>query len=239
MTPLRTVVLHRLEDMMATCHHLDIAEGVAGKSSYTQRAFRRLRKKYGVGGTSPGKPQHCVHDGSLCRQTLASSVLRCHHVHVQAFDQRGTFVEYLAACPFSCRTGKEGLKVCNIKPQTSFRCVFGPPLVMAEVLDKNRALECVVVCGPTLEESYRRATTQKPITERGLTQISRAGIPKRPLPNCQAGPTASSTPLFLNAQKPSGGHPKWAGPLTTSLRGLWVSGYLPRAMVERAKGRRP
>ena len=26
------------------------------------------------------------------------------------------------------------------------------------------------------------------------------------------------------------GTPSWAGPLTTSLRGLWVSGYLPRAM---------
>ena len=31
----------------------------------------------------------------------------------------------------------------------------------------------------------------------------------------------------------------WAGPLTTSIRRLWVSGYLPRAMVERAEGRRP
>ena len=27
--------------------------------------------------------------------------------------------------------------------------------------------------------------------------------------------------------------------LTTSLRGLWVSGYLPRAMADRAQGRRP
>ena len=34
MTPLRTVVLQRLEDMMATCN-LGIAGGVAGKSSYT------------------------------------------------------------------------------------------------------------------------------------------------------------------------------------------------------------
>ena len=41
----------------------------------------------------------------------------------------------------------------------------------------------------------RRAATQRPIIERGLTQISRAGNPKRPHPNCQAGPTASSTPL--------------------------------------------
>ena len=35
------------------------------------------------------------------------------------------------------------------------------------------------------------------------------------------------------------GTPSWAGPLTTSLRGLWVSGYLPRAMADRTKGRRP
>ena len=82
----------------------------------------------------------------------------------------------------------------------------------------------------------RRATTQGPIRWiRGLTQNSRAGSPKRQLPNCQAGPAASSTPLLRDAQKPWGGHPLWAGPLTTSLRGLWVSGYLPRAMVDRTK----
>ena len=37
---------HLFEAMMATCHHLDF--GVAGKSCYTQRAFRRLQEKYGV-----------------------------------------------------------------------------------------------------------------------------------------------------------------------------------------------
>ena len=35
------------------------------------------------------------------------------------------------------------------------------------------------------------------------------------------------------------GTPSWAGPLTTSLRGLWVSGNLSRAMADRAQGRRP
>ena len=35
------------------------------------------------------------------------------------------------------------------------------------------------------------------------------------------------------------GTPTWAGPLTTSLWGIWVSGYLPRAMADRAQGRRP
>ena len=35
------------------------------------------------------------------------------------------------------------------------------------------------------------------------------------------------------------GTPSWAGLLTTSLRGLWVSGYLPRAMADPAQGRRP
>ena len=38
---------------------------------------------------------------------------------------------------------------------------------------------------------------------------------------------------------PWGGHPLWTGPLTTSLRGLWVSGYLSRAIADRARGRRP
>ena len=74
---------------------------------------------------------------------------------------------------------------------------------------------------------------------RGFTHISRAGIPKRPLPNCQAGPTASSTPLFSTPRCRGVGTPCWAGPLTTSLWGLWVSGYLPRAMADRAQGRRP
>ena len=50
-----------------------------------------------------------------------------------------------------------------------------------------RPLEGVVAGRPTLEESYRRATTPKPIIERKWTQTSRAGIPKRPLPHCQAG----------------------------------------------------
>ena len=71
-----------------------------------------------------------------------------------------------------------------------------------------------------------------------FTRISRAGIPKRPLPNCQAGPTPLSTPLlrgFRDAQMPWGGHPWWTGPLTPSLRGLWVSGYLSRAMANRAR----
>ena len=78
-------------------------------------------------------------------------------------------------------------------------------------------LEDVVACSPTLEESYRRATTQEPITDGGFTRISRAGIPKRPLPNCQAGPTASSTPLLLDAQMPWGwaplvGQARWLPP---------------------------
>ena len=93
-----------------------------------------------------------------------------------------------------------------------------PPLVLAEVLE-NRPLEGVVAYSPTLEESFRRATTQKRTVERGLTQISRAGNPKRQLPDCQAGPTASSTPLLLDAQMPWGGHPLCGW--------LWVSVLLP------------
>ena len=100
-------------------------------------------------------------------------------------------------------------------------------------------LRILVAGRSTLEGSYRRATTQGPIIERGLTQISRAGNPKRPHPNCQAGPNALSTTLFSTPRCRGVGTPSWAGPLTTSLRGLWVSGYLPRAMADRAQGRRP
>ena len=39
---------HFFEDMMATRNYLDIAGRVAGKSSCSQRAFRRLQKRYGV-----------------------------------------------------------------------------------------------------------------------------------------------------------------------------------------------
>ena len=76
------------------------------------------------------------------------------------------------------------------------------------------------------------------IIERGLTQISRAGNPKRPHPNCQGRLLhqrhCSKTPRCRGV-----GTPSWAGPLTTSLRGLCVSGYLLRAMADRAQGRRP
>ena len=97
-----------------------------------------------------------------------------------------------------------------------------------------------VAGSPTLEESCRRATTQKPIIERGLTQTSRAGISKRPLPNCQAGSTASSTPLLLDAQMPWGGHPlcgRPAGYLPPGTVGQWPPCHL--TMADRVKGGDP
>ena len=60
-----------------------------------------------------------------------------------------------------------------------------------------------------------------------MTQISGAGNPKRQLSNCQAGPTASSTPLLLTPRCRGVDTLCVAGPLATSLRGLWVSGLLP------------
>ena len=65
--------------------------------------------------------------------------------------------------------------------------------------------------------------------KRGFTRISRAGNPKRKRPNCHC-----KTPRSRGV-----GTPSWTGPLTTSLRGLWVSGYLSRAMADRTQGRRP
>ena len=73
----------------------------------------------------------------------------------------------------------------------------------------------------------------------GVTQISRPGNPRRQLSNCQAGPTASSTPPLLKAQMPWGGHPLCGRP----------AGYLPPGTVGqwlpapcnggKCKGRRP
>ena len=97
--------------------------------------------------------------------------------------------------------------------------------------------ETLTLCESKADPRWKRATEGRRPKNRswmGFTRISRAGIPKRPLPNCQAGPTASSTPRCRGV-----GTPSWTGPLTTSLRGLWVSGYLPRAMADRAQGRRP
>ena len=87
-----------------------------------------------------------------------------------------------------------------------------------------RPLEGVVAGSHTLQESYRRATTQEPIIEGGSLVSPGAGIPKRQLLNCQAGPTASSTPLLLDAQMPWGGHPQCGSPagyLTPRTVGQW------------------
>ena len=67
-----------------------------------------------------------------------------------------------------------------------------------------RALSLAVPRWKRVTEERR---PKKPIRERGLTQISRAGNPKRQLSNCQAGPTASSTPLLLIAQNRGVGTP--------------------------------
>ena len=65
--------------MMDNCHHLGIAGKGAGKSSYIQRAFRRLWKNYGKK----------LHQDDLCIESMTlrcSSVLRCHHIRVPAID---------------------------------------------------------------------------------------------------------------------------------------------------------
>ena len=101
------------------------------------------------------------------------------------------------------RTGVQGLQErCLSHPETARREVaiwHLPPFntvltffakehaVHVRAKMKATVIGCVVACSPTLEESYQRATTQGPIRVRGFTRISRAGIPKRPLPNCQAG----------------------------------------------------
>ena len=85
------------------------------------------------------------------------------------------------------------------------------------------------VCRSTLKESYRRATTQEPIIDGG-SLVSPGLATQR-----DRGLTATTkTPRCRGV-----GTPSWTGPLTTSLRGLWVSGYLSRAMADSAQGRRP
>ena len=78
---------------------------------------------------------------------------------------------------------------------------------------------------PTLRESKGRRPKNRSLNK-GLTQISRAGIPKRPLVNCQSRVRLLKQRHRRDLPRSRGvGTPSWAGPLTTSLRGLWVSGY--------------
>ena len=85
---------HFFEVIMANCHHLGIAGRRAGKSSYIQRAFRRLRKNYGKK----------LQQDDLCIESVTlrcSSVLWCHHIRVPAFDSsilvcRGPKQEFVA-----------------------------------------------------------------------------------------------------------------------------------------------
>ena len=89
---------------------------------------------------------------------------------------------------------------------------------------------------------WMRATERRRPKDRswkGVHSYLPAGIPKRPLPNCQAGPTALSTPLFRefrDAQMPWGGQ----GPLTTSLRGgQWLPVPCNGGPCTRAATRKP
>ena len=91
---------------------------------------------------------------------------------------------------------------------------------------------------PTLEESYRRATTQKPITDRVFTRMSRAGNPKRQLSNCQSRVRLLKQRHSLRyAQMPWGGHPLVvAGPLAylpPGTVGQWPTCHL--TMVDRVR----
>ena len=93
---------------------------------------------------------------------------------------------------------------------------------------------------PTLEESYRRATTQEPIIEGGSLVSPGLASQRDRFLTAKAGYDCLNNATVENRPDAVGwAHPSWAGPLTTSLRGLWVSGYLPRAMADRAQGRRP
>ena len=75
------------------------------------------------------------------------------------------------------------------------------------------------VKGTTRTPGWQPEETEALTAKAGYDCLNNATVPRRP--------------------EAVGGHPCWAGPLTTSLRGLWFSLYLPRAMVDRTKGRRP
>ena len=67
---------------------------------------------------------------------------------------------------------------------------------------------------PTLEESNLDKTEGRRPNDRSFEKGRRAGNPKRQLPHCRttAGPTAQTTPLLRDAQKPWGGYPLYGRP---------------------------
>ena len=102
-----------------------------------------------------------------------------------------------------------------------------------------RPLEDAVACSPTLEESFRRATTQELITEGGSLVSPGLASQRDRFLTAEQGRLLYQRHCSKTPRSRGVGTPSWAGPLTTSLRGLWVSGYLPRAMADREQGRRP
>ena len=107
--------------------------------------------------------------------------------------------------------------------------MFKRGLQCGEVAHLTKSMETLTLCECKADPRWRelpKGDVPRTDHRRRFTRISRAGNPKRKRPNCHC-----KTPRSRGV-----GTPSWTGPLTTSLRGLWVSGYLPRAMVERAEG---
>ena len=66
---------------------------------------------------------------------------------------------------------------------------------------------CESKADPTLEESYRRATTQEPIMDGGSLVSPGLASQRDRFLTAKAGPTALINANVLNAQMPWGGHP--------------------------------
>ena len=93
---------------------------------------------------------------------------------------------------------------------------------------------------PTLEESYVSKKEGRQPKDRSL---SRAGNPKRLRPHCHttAGPTAKTTPLLRDAQKPWGGHPscgRLADYSPSGTAGQWPPATCKRAATPESSVRR-
>ena len=93
---------------------------------------------------------------------------------------------------------------CNPTVEESYRRATKAQAELARMHRDGQCHEEMVWYSPL--EDFGRWQNHAGKLPKGLTHTSRAGIPKRPLPTCQAGPTASSTPLLLDAQMPWGGH---------------------------------
>ena len=103
------------------------------------------------------------------------------------------------------------------------------PRVNTTVIELKGSVQSVVLGSPTLEGSYLGKTEGRRPKDRSCDKGVDSNLPGwQPKENCQSRvPLLEQHHLFATPRSRGVGTLRVAGPLATSLRGLWVSGFLP------------